>query len=274
MTERELNNRAGTGSNRQTTTNVGTGPSGRSQQSGNGNESLTDQAKHTASNAADQAKDAVSNVADQAQSQVQSQIAAQKEKAGNALDSVAQALRQTGDQLRSNDQGMLGDYANKAAHQVNELADYVQSHDLNDLMYEAERFARRQPALFLGGAFALGVLASRFFKSSSEHQRSRSYNSYGGPRSYPARSSRYGRGPMMAQRRPMPDYRYEESYQQRAPMNRTPMNRTPNSQTMNAGSYNRQGLENHQDQLRRDSTGTPTRTSSATPDLNRNREDR
>jgi hypothetical protein len=33
---------------------------------------------------------------------------------------------------------------------------------------EAEDFARRQPALFLGGAFALGLLGARFLKSSGQ----------------------------------------------------------------------------------------------------------
>ena len=37
-------------------------------------------------------------------------------------------------------------------------------------MSDAEDWARRNPALFLGGAFALGLLASRFLKSGMGRQ--------------------------------------------------------------------------------------------------------
>jgi hypothetical protein len=36
------------------------------------------------------------------------------------------------------------------------------------LVGDVENFARRQPALFIGGALALGILAARFLKSSSQ----------------------------------------------------------------------------------------------------------
>jgi hypothetical protein len=40
---------------------------------------------------------------------------------------------------------------------------------VDDLLREAEEFARRDPALFLGVAFTLGVLGARFLKSSGRH---------------------------------------------------------------------------------------------------------
>jgi hypothetical protein len=43
------------------------------------------------------------------------------------------------------------------------------------MIQEVERFARRQPALFLGGAFTLGLIAARFLKSSSEVSHSMGY---------------------------------------------------------------------------------------------------
>jgi hypothetical protein len=55
---------------------------------------------------------------------------------------------------------------------------YLEEHDLEDLVYEAEDFARRKPELFVGGAFTLGLLAARFMKStapSRENTRSRSF---------------------------------------------------------------------------------------------------
>ena len=46
-------------------------------------------------------------------------------------------------------------------------------------MHDAQRLARRQPALFVGGAFALGLLGARFLKSSSPEHR---YAGYSGER--------------------------------------------------------------------------------------------
>jgi hypothetical protein len=47
------------------------------------------------------------------------------------------------------------------------VSGYLEARDIQDLVGEAESLARRSPALFLGGAFTLGVLAARFLKSSS-----------------------------------------------------------------------------------------------------------
>ena len=45
-------------------------------------------------------------------------------------------------------------------------ADYLDRTDSREMMHHTEQFARRQPALFLGGAFGLGLIAARFLKSS------------------------------------------------------------------------------------------------------------
>ena len=54
------------------------------------------------------------------------------------------------------------------------VADYVQRADVREMMNEVEDFARRRPAVFIGSAFAVGLLAARFLKSSREgEERSR-----------------------------------------------------------------------------------------------------
>jgi len=99
------------------------------------------------------------------------QLSAQKTRATEALGSVAAAIRQSSQPLRDNDQPMLADYAGKAAGQLEELSTRLRERDLTELMDDAKRFARRQPALFVGAAFAAGVLAARFLKSSPHGQR-------------------------------------------------------------------------------------------------------
>lgn len=46
----------------------------------------------------------------------------------------------------------------------------MRERDANELIGEAENLARSRPAVFLGGAFVLGVAAARFLKSSSSGQ--------------------------------------------------------------------------------------------------------
>ena len=46
------------------------------------------------------------------------------------------------------------------------FSERLKNKDVTELLNDAQRLARRQPALFVGGAFALGLLGARFLKSS------------------------------------------------------------------------------------------------------------
>jgi hypothetical protein len=54
-----------------------------------------------------------------------------------------------------------------AADQMRHFSDQLRQKDVRELLSDVERFAQRQPTVFLGGAFALGLLGARFLKSSS-----------------------------------------------------------------------------------------------------------
>ena len=99
------------------------------------------------------------------------QLTSQKTRATDTLGSVAAAIRQSSQPLRDNNQAMLADYAGKAADQLEQFSTRLRERDLTELMDDAKHFARRQPALFVGVAFATGVLAARFLKSSPDRQR-------------------------------------------------------------------------------------------------------
>jgi len=129
--------------------------------------------QQAASAVKDQAQEKVGQVAEQAKQQATSRVESQKERAVDSLGSVAQAIRQTGQELRQQDQVAIGQYADKAAEQVERLASYLRRHDVGELIEETERFARRRPGLFLGGGFALGLVAARFLKSSGERQQAK-----------------------------------------------------------------------------------------------------
>lgn len=148
---------------------------------------VTDQVKDTAGEIASQAQQAARPVVDQARQQVSSRLAGQKDRAAEGLTSVAQALRQTGQELRKQDELGVTSYIDRAVSQVERLSSYLQDNEIGQLVDDVEQFARRQPALFLGGAFVLGLLGARFLKSSR-------------PYSGPAGSSRGGRS--MTQQEP------------------------------------------------------------------------
>lgn len=125
-------------------------------------------------NAADQVKQQTQQLArhtadqavDQVQRQAKSLTATQKDKASQTLTTLAQALRQTSQQLSEQEQVTAGRTMDKVGAQLERLACYLESRDVNQIIGGAENVGRRQPALFLGSAFAVGFLASRFLKSS------------------------------------------------------------------------------------------------------------
>src|SRR5215212_2781130 len=111
-------------------------------------------------------KQAAGQVVGQARDQMSSRLAGQKDRAAEGLTSIAQALRQTGQQLRDQNQQAVTGYIDGAASQVERVSNYLRQNDLGGLIDDVEEFARRQPALFLGGTFVLGMLGARFLKSS------------------------------------------------------------------------------------------------------------
>ncbi len=119
--------------------------------------------------AAAQVKDQVADAAKQAGAKVASRLDVQKDRTAEGLGSVAQALRQTSDQMRNEDTGSgIHEYVASAANQVERFSDYLRSTNTRELVGGVERFARQQPALFVGGAFVLGLIGARFLKSTSQ----------------------------------------------------------------------------------------------------------
>jgi hypothetical protein len=113
-----------------------------------------------------QAESAVSTVVDQAQQVAQTKVTTQKERAAETLGAVAQSIRDSSSSLREQ-QPQIASFVDEAASRVESVSSYIRNHEVGDLIGEAERFARREPLMFLGGAFALGFLASRFIKATA-----------------------------------------------------------------------------------------------------------
>jgi hypothetical protein len=95
-------------------------------------------------------------------------LEAQKDRATEGLNTVADAVRKTTDTLRSEKHDTAARVVEQAADQLQRLSTQLRAKDVTELVDEAARLARRQPAIFVGLSFAAGLLAARFLKSSQE----------------------------------------------------------------------------------------------------------
>jgi hypothetical protein len=141
--------------------------SGTTGQTGSGGQ-VTEQAKQQGQQFAQQARQQAGELANRGGEQVKSQLDYQKHQAAQRLTPVQTALRETAQQLRRQGQGSVAGYADQASDQVERFSGYLRETSVDEITDEARGFARRRPALFLGGAALLGFLGTRFLKSSSQ----------------------------------------------------------------------------------------------------------
>ncbi len=118
----------------------------------------------------ERAQQEASEYAEQGREKAVGQLATQKERASSELEGIARALHTTGGQLEEQEQHSVARYINQAAEQTERFSEYLSEREANELVGEVEDFARNRPAVFLGGAFAIGVAAARFLRSSAGHR--------------------------------------------------------------------------------------------------------
>jgi hypothetical protein len=127
--------------------------------------SSADASENPISSAADSAAEKGGELIDRAKMTATSQANSQKQRAASGLDSAADAMREVSTNMRQQ-QPTLANVTAVAADRTQDIARYLQQTDVNDMVRGVEDFARRQPLLFLGGAFAIGLLGARFLKAS------------------------------------------------------------------------------------------------------------
>jgi hypothetical protein len=86
------------------------------------------------------------------------------DQAVDGIETVAGSIRRVSADLET-EQPQMADFASGAADQAEAVAGYLRETDVRQLIGNVEDFARRQPLLFIGGAFLVGVAASRFVKA-------------------------------------------------------------------------------------------------------------
>lgn len=119
-------------------------------------------------------REATSAAREAATSRAQGLVESGKTVAATRMEGVANALRNASSQMQGEQQA-LASYAQRAADAVENASRSLREQDVDALLESAERFARRNSAAFLGGAFVAGFALARFLKASGERRSRASY---------------------------------------------------------------------------------------------------
>lgn len=108
------------------------------------------------------------------QQRVTSRVDEQKNRAADGLGGIADVFRSAGNELRTENE-TLASYVDTASDQLRRFAENIRQRGVADILDDVHAFARRRPALFIGGAFLIGLGIARFLKASSDRGAMRSY---------------------------------------------------------------------------------------------------
>jgi uncharacterized protein YjbJ (UPF0337 family) len=139
-------------------------------------ESPSETVKDTAKTVYEQAKGAANQALGAATDKAGSKIEEQKSNLSGGLSDVAGSLRKVGETLRDTENknpviDSAAKYGDQLAQRVEQISGYLEQKDLSEILRDTERFARRNPAIFIGGAMLLGFAAARFLKSSNPNRK-------------------------------------------------------------------------------------------------------
>ncbi len=96
----------------------------------------------------------------------QSTFATARTGISDGFSAVARAMGRASNQLSEEDQGGLAKQVQRYIGKAESAGQYVREVSPRQLKDDFDRFARERPAVVLGGAFILGLVAARFLKAS------------------------------------------------------------------------------------------------------------
>jgi hypothetical protein len=154
-------------------TNRENGPNGSAAKSGNGGTySTADSAANGGANGTITATGVLGGI----QERVTSRVDEQKNRAAAGLGGIADVFRSAGNELRTENE-TIASYVDAASDQMRRFADQIREKGVGDMIDDVQMFARRRPALFIGGAFLIGIGLARFLKASAD--RNQAMRAYG-----------------------------------------------------------------------------------------------
>ena len=128
----------------------------------------------------------VTEFMDAARSAAESLLEEQKQQVADRIAGFADAFRGAAHPLDQSQSRIIARYLEEAANQAHTLAHSMRQRRWNELVADAEDFARRRPTLFVLGSVAVGFVIGRLLWTSTVGQEQRAGWSSGG--SEPGRS--------------------------------------------------------------------------------------
>ena len=135
---------------------------------------ISQQIQQQAGDVIEQAADQIGDTAVQIKQQATSAFVDQRDKAVSGLSGLAEALRQTAKSLSDSAGGEsqipagIAPMVDEAAERLSQSADFLREKDITGLLSEAQQLAKKQPALFMGGMFAIGLVGARLLKGAMD----------------------------------------------------------------------------------------------------------
>jgi ElaB/YqjD/DUF883 family membrane-anchored ribosome-binding protein len=119
----------------------------------------------------DQAKDVVAaqatEVAAHGRGMLREQLDQRSAQLGDQVGSASQTLRRVAEQSRIDGNSQQARFVEQAADRGERLSAYLKGADGQQMLAEAEDFARRQPWVIAGAGLAVGLVVARALKASS-----------------------------------------------------------------------------------------------------------
>ncbi|CUH38953.1 hypothetical protein JSE7799_01672 [Jannaschia seosinensis] len=156
----------------------------------------TERAKSATGKAKEAAQAEAQHLTEKARAMAEEQVEGIKNQATSRIDETADHIRNAGHEFGDDSyQAQAADYL---ASNLSQAADFIREQDLGTLSDDVSEFARRNPALFLGGAALAGFALARMIKATD---RDGQY--------------RYDYDNIPARRAPVPAPRHEAPYEPR-----------------------------------------------------------
>lgn len=131
------------------------------------------ESEHAARNAAQALKDEGQRLAAGVSAKANSLAAEQKDMASSYLNDISEAVNSFTSTLDKQGHDSIAEYARVAAEEIRRMSRAIEARDLGDMAREVGDFARRRPAVFYGGALAIGFGLARFLASSKSRREER-----------------------------------------------------------------------------------------------------
>jgi len=129
---------------------------------------MTDSTQEKVQEVAGQAQEKAQEASAQAQDMLREQVDQRSTQAGEKVTGTAEDLRSVGEELRKQGKETPAKLAGQAAERTERLGSYLSESDADRLLSDLEELGRRRPWAVLAGGVAVGIVAARFLKASSQ----------------------------------------------------------------------------------------------------------